>query len=110
MSRVYCPQRPARWNQEAHLWVPTLNIHPAAKWGELVVMFDQSISRSEVLPIEAMRNIMRDFSAEDYLVAVGDPGLLAAASCIAVQRTGGSLRLLRWDRQARDYLLVEVRP
>jgi hypothetical protein len=39
---------------------------------------------------------------------VGDPSLIAAASCIAVRKTGGLLRILKWDRQSSSYIPVEV--
>lgn len=110
MSTVYCPQRPARWDGDAKLWIPTVNINPATKWGELKIMFDQSVSRGTEVPTEAMRKIMADFTKDDFVCAIGDPALLAIACCLAVQKTGGLLRLLRWDRQAHEYFLIEERP
>ena len=51
---------------------------------------------------------MKEFTENDYIVAVGDPSLIAAASCIAVRKTGGLLRILKWDRQTSAYIHVEV--
>jgi hypothetical protein len=51
---------------------------------------------------------MKDYTEEDYVVAVGDPSLIAAVSCIAVRKTGGLLRILKWDRQTSSYIPVEA--
>jgi hypothetical protein len=102
---------PARWDEATNMWIPTLNLTPAARWGELVVLFQQNVSRAATSAIvQAMREKMDGFTEEDCLVAVGDPALLASASCIAARKCGGLLRILRWDRMARDYNLLELRP
>ncbi len=51
---------------------------------------------------------MAKYTRDDYLVAIGDPSLIAIAAAIAVEKTGGLLRLLKWDRQTNDYLVVEI--
>jgi hypothetical protein len=51
---------------------------------------------------------MKDFTEEDYIIAVGDPSLIAAAACIAARKTGGLLRILKWDRQSNSYIAVEA--
>lgn len=107
MSVVYIPQLPARFDPSTDLWIPTINVDPAKSWGDLRIMFPQSVSRVGTAPlIEAMREIMKDVGPQDCVCAVGDPALIAAASCFMSKRTG-LLRLLRWDRFARDYILVE---
>lgn len=109
MSIVYIPQLPARYDPAAEVWIPTINIEPAKRWGDLRIMFPQSVSRTGTAPlIEAMREIMKDIASEDAVCAVGDPALIAAAACLMTKRTG-VLRLLRWDRYAKDYLLVDVK-
>jgi hypothetical protein len=52
---------------------------------------------------------MAGYGADDLLVALGDPSLIAAAAVLAVRATGGLLRMLKWDRLAKDYVLVEVK-
>jgi hypothetical protein len=51
---------------------------------------------------------MASFTKDDWLVAVGDPSLIAAAACIAARKTGGVLRLLKWDRLTSDYIAAEM--
>lgn len=110
MPKVYAPQQPARFDVDSQIWVPSMNLKPAEKWGELVILFPQTVSRAHTAPlVEAMKERMKDFSREDCIVAVGDPALIAAAACIAARMCGGELRMLKWDRMARNYILVEVR-
>ncbi len=109
MAKVYAPQVPSRYDAATRLWVPSINLDPAKAWGELVVMLPPNANRMHIEPLaQAMREKMRDFAAEDWIVAVGDPSLIATAACIA-HRTAGILRILKWDRQQASYMPVEVR-
>jgi len=109
MSRVYAPQVPSRYDAATKLWVPMINLHPATLFGEVVIMLPPNANRLHINPlVTALREQMKDFSPEDYVVAVGDPSLLAAAACIAVRKTNGLLRILKWDRQTSAYIPVEA--
>lgn len=109
MSKVYAPQVPSKFDPATKLWVPSINLDPARQFGEVVVMLPPNANRLHINPlVVALREQMKDFSAEDYIVAVGDPSLIAAAACIAVKKTGGLLRILKWDRQTSSYIAVEA--
>lgn len=109
MSKVYIPQMPAKFDRATNLWIPTININPAKRFGELVTMLPPGATR---LSMEACAHVisehLEDYGPEDMVVALGDPSLYAVAACLAVKKTGGLLRMLKWDRQLGDYLLVEV--
>lgn len=109
MAKVYVPQLPSRFDASARLWVPTVNMTPAEEYGEIVTMLPPNANRLHTAPlVAAMREQMRDYSAEDFLVAVGDPSLIAAAAVIAASRAGGLLRILKWDRLGSKYTPVEM--
>ena len=109
MSKVYVPQLPSRFDAATRLWIPSVNLFPAEKFGEIVTMLPPNANRLHTAPlVQALKEAMADYTAEDFIVAVGDPSLIAAASCIAVRKTGGVLRMLKWDRHTSDYLPVEV--
>lgn len=109
MSKVYAPQVPSKYDPATKLWVPTINLDPAHTFGEIVVMLPPNANRLHISPlIVALREQMKDYGPDDYVIAVGDPSLIAAASCIAVRKTGGLLRILKWDRQSSSYIPVEV--
>lgn len=107
--RVFAPQVPSRYDTATRLWIPTINMEPARKHGELVVVLPPNANRLHTAPlVQAMRERMADYGPEDALVAVGDPTLIAIGAVIAARATGGRLRMLKWDRMAGDYLLAEV--
>jgi hypothetical protein len=109
MAKVFIPQLPSRYDAASRLWIPTVNIHPAEKFGELITMLPPGAGRTHVAPlVTAMREQMRDYCDADFIVAVGDPSLIAAAACIAAKKTSGILRILKWDRIAADYIPVEL--
>lgn len=109
MPKVYAPQVPSKYDAATRLWVPSINLDPARQHGELVVMLPPNANRLHISPlIVALREQMKDFGPEDYVVAVGDPSLIAAAACIAAKKTGGLLRVLKWDRQSGSYIAVEA--
>lgn len=109
MPKVYVPQQPSRFDAASRLWVPTVNLAPAEEYGDVVVMLPPNANRLHTAPlVAAMREQMRDFSGEDFIVAVGDPSLLAAAAVIAANKAGGVLRILKWDRIGSKYLPVEM--
>ena len=109
MPKVYVPQQPSRYDSTVSLWVPTMNLDPAKKHGALIIMFPPEGNRLSTGPlVAAMKHAMRDYSHDDFIVAVGDPSLIAAAACIACRATKGLLRMLKWDRMTSDYVTVEM--
>jgi hypothetical protein len=109
MAKIYIPQLPSRFDTGSRLWIPTVNIEPARQFGEVVVMLPPNANRLHTSPlVAALREQMADYCVDDYVVALGDPSLIAAASCIAVRKTGGFLRILKWDRMSSAYIPVEL--
>jgi hypothetical protein len=51
---------------------------------------------------------MKDFTDEDYLIAVGDPSVIAMAAAVAGEFNLGRFKLLKYDGRAKDYLVVAV--
>lgn len=111
MTRVFVPQVPSRFDATLNAWLPTVNLKPAERYGELVVMLPPHANRLGTAPlVTALRERMVTFGEDDWLVALGDPSLIAAAACIAARRCGGRLRLLKWDRIASQYITTEMNP
>lgn len=110
MPKVYAPQLPSRYDTGLKMWIPSINIDPAKEHGEVVVMLPPNANRLHIMPlVVALREKMADFKPEDSIIAVGDPSLIAIAACIAAKKTGGLLRVLKWDRQTSTYICVEAK-
>jgi len=110
MPNVYVPQVPGRLDAKSGVWVPTVNISPAKKFGRIIEMLPMEANRLHVAPLlTVLREKMKEYSSDDMIIAVGDPSIIAFTACLAVRATGGTLKLLKWDRQTSDYILVEGR-
>jgi hypothetical protein len=108
-ARVFAPTLPSRWDAPTKLWIPTLDLKPAERFGDVCVVLPPDAYRAGLGPcLPAMSEAMKDFSEHDYIIAVGDPGFIGAAAILAYKRTG-RLRMLKWDRRADDYFCVEAR-
>lgn len=110
MSKVFVPQMPSRFDTSIRAWVPTVNMSPASAYGEIVVLLPPEANRLNIGPlIDILKERMLIYTEEDHIVAVGDPSLFAAACCIAARKCGGLVRMLKWDRNATDYIAIEFR-
>jgi alcohol dehydrogenase YqhD (iron-dependent ADH family) len=88
---------------------PQFNFKPALKFGELRVLVPAGMSLLSPVPlIRTLKEKLATFSDEDYLLAVGDPSVVAAASIIAAGKNEGRVRMLKWDREISDYIPVEL--
>jgi hypothetical protein len=85
------------------------DIDPAREFGE-VILPPESQSRSPIERVNRLRDLLADFKPGDYLLPLGDPGLIATAALIAGQKSGQRLRILVWDRYERRYNEVHARP
>lgn len=111
MPKVYVPQVPSRFDTSVGMWVPSVNMSPAARYGDMCIMLPPDANRLHVAPlVAAMKEQMKDFTEDDYIVAVGDPSLIAAAAVIATRKASGVLRILKWDRIRAEYIPVEIQP
>jgi hypothetical protein len=91
-------------------WLPQVDISPAKRFGEVNIMLPPEANRLHAAPIaQVLREKMVDYSDRDCFVALGDPTIIAMAACIAHQKARGLLRILKWDRNTSDYIMVEVR-
>ena len=109
MPKVFVPQQPSKWDVSIGHWVPTMNLDPAKKHGDLVIMLPPEAGRLDVKVLAGLlAEKMAGFGPEDYIVAVGDPSLFAVAACIATRANSGVLRILKWDRVLGAYIPMEV--
>src|SRR3990172_2346102 len=108
MNKVFVTQEPAR--KVGGRWEPTINLAPAAAWGEVRVMLRPGTSFFAREPVLApLRDALREFGASDYLLPLGDPLIMATAAILAYERVRPArLRLLKWDRMMGEYVLREV--
>ena len=97
---VYVIQQPA----------PNINILSASDYGYLVICLpnrDQAIL-STAPYVQKMRKNLQDIRKQDYLLAVGDPTIIALSAIIASEQTNGQFNMLKWDKREHRYYPLEV--
>lgn len=86
------------------------NVLPAQKYGKLKTLIganSQIVLDSEPTT-EIMRRKLSAYGDDDFLIAIGDPAAIGIACAVAASRNAGRFKLLKWDRQERQYYPVEV--
>lgn len=102
-SRVFLLQRPAYLDPVQKEWIDKFDISPAAKFGEIIEILPPGNIADTQTTIRSIRDALRSFTEDDYLLLLGDPVAISLASCVAVQKAGGVLRLLKWDKRDEEY-------
>ena len=55
-----------------------------------------------------LRQKLRDFTSEDYLLLTGDPAIIGVACSIVSDITNGKYKLLKWDKQESKYYPISI--
>ena len=92
---------------------PKINIIGASKYSTsgkfnfLLPEFSQMIFSPGPL-IYKLRQGLKNFTQEDYLLLTGDPAIIGVACSIVSDITNGKYNLLKWDKQERKYYPIEI--
>jgi hypothetical protein len=110
MSIVYIPQEIRKMNPRTKQFEAVHDLSPAIAFGKPKVLCSPTMSFSldPTEMVRSMREGLRDFNDEDYLLAVGDPAAIAIASMLAAAMNNGRVKMLRWDRLVRQYLELQL--
>lgn len=108
-SKVFIPQVPSRYDRSVERWVPTVNLDPARQFGDLEIMLPPEAGRMAPQElVQMLERALKDITADDWLLATGDPVAMAITMALAARNLGGTLRILRWDKRVSGYEAVEV--
>ena len=89
---------------------PKINIMGAAEYGKfkfLLPEFSQIIFSPGPL-VYKLRQGLKSFTKDDYLLLTGDPAIIGVACSIVSDITNGKYNLLKWDKQERKYYPIEI--
>ena len=89
---------------------PKFNIMGASKFGELKTLLPEfsQIILSPGPIVFKLRQLLKDYTSEDYLLLTGDPAIIGVACSIVADITGGKYKFLNWDRQEQVYYPIEI--
>ena len=92
---------------------PKINIMGASvysssgKFNFLLPEFSQIIFSPGPL-VYKLRQGLKDFTKDDYLLLTGDHAIIGVACSIVSDITNGKYNLLKWDKQERKYYPIEI--
>ena len=89
---------------------PKINIMGASKYGEFKFLLPE-LSQMIFSPgplIFKLRNLLKNFKQDDYLLLTGDTAIIGVACSIVSDMTNGKYNLLKWDKQERQYYPIEI--
>ena len=107
MAVVYIPQEPRKRDPKTGRWMQAYDLSPAKKFGELKVLLPHGSLPIDTEPmISTLEDSLKNFSDDDYLLAIGNPTAMVMAGIIASKNTD-KLNMLYWDAKVKDYISVE---
>ncbi len=89
---------------------PKINILGAAHYGKFKFLLPE-LSQIIFSPgplIFKLREGLRNYTMEDYLLLTGDPAIIGVACSIVSDITNGKFNLLKWDKQERKYYPIHI--
>ena len=89
---------------------PKINILGAAHFGEFKFLLPEmsQIIFSPGPLIMKLRQGLRNYTANDYLLLTGDPAIIGVACSIVSDITNGKYNVLKWDKQERKYYPIRI--
>ena len=92
---------------------PKINIMGASSYSSsgnfnfLLPEFSQMIFSPGPLVFK-LRQGLKNFTVDDYLLLTGDPAIIGVACSIVSDITNGKYNLLKWDKQERKYYPISI--
>ena len=89
---------------------PKFSVLTAGQYGELDVLLPHGsqIVLSVAPTLNLIRKRLRDYSDNDYIVAIGDPTAIAIACMVAAESNRGVVNMLKWDKREKIYYPVTI--
>ena len=110
---VYVPQNQTRRNEQGTI-VPRFDLSAAEPFGKIKYLlsptakpFLTGLSDSNPKMLLQLREGLRTFSDDDYLLLIGNPALIGLTAAIAAQYNDGNIKFLQWSRDSYLPVIVE---
>jgi len=89
---------------------PKINIIGASQYGSFKFLLPE-LSQIIFSPgplIMKLRQGLKNYRSNDYLLLTGDPAIIGVACSIASDITNGKYNVLKWDKQERRYYPITI--
>lgn len=108
-GKCFIIQEPVKFDSATGQMVPVMDFRKVVQYGEPVVCLPNGrVSLSPGPTIDALRDKLKDYCDDDYIVSVGDPTAIFVAAMVLGDLNRGKCNLLKWDKQSKGYIKVEI--
>lgn len=106
MSVCYIINEPLRFDGHSGKLIPMYDLTSAESFGRLVYVLPRGNNppKDPELTLPLIKDAMRHYTKEDYIIAVGHIELFSWATALAVQATDGIINQLKWDNSIEQYV------
>lgn len=103
MNRVFVTQDVThRTRRDAR--APKFDFSAAEQYGRLVTLAPTTRGAFNLKPfVVRLESLLKSFDEGDYLLPIGDPVIVCLAAMHAAKATGGSVKVLKWDKLLKSY-------
>lgn len=106
--RVFIIQEPTMRDTDGK-FTSIMDFRRVLEYGDPVVCLPSGrVSLTPAPTIDRLRDILKDFTDDDYIVPTGDPSAMFIAAMIVGEMNCGRCKILKWDKTARRYIRVDV--
>jgi hypothetical protein len=98
-SVVFVCQQPFRF----------VDLSDALRYGRLEYLLPPGDITAGTAPIiRQLKVLLKDFSDDDYILAMGAPAAIAMVGAIASKINHGKIKVLTWDKKESRYYAIDV--
>lgn len=110
MPTVYVIQNHASYNKSTGLMEPRYDLSPAEHFGTLEFLLSPvTVPNKPERAIAELRKKLRNFSDDDFLLLIGNPCFIGWATAIAADINDGSVAMLQYNGNRKQYFVVKAR-
>ena len=107
MPKVFIIQEPMK--RGVNGLEPLMDFRKVLEYGDPVVCLPPGkVSLSPGPTIDMLKDKLRNFTDDDYMVSVGDPSAIFIAAMIVADINRGCCKLLKWDKDIKRYIEVKI--
>ena len=88
---------------------PVMDFRKVLDYGDPVILLPNGrIGFTPGPTVDTLRDKLRDYTDNDYIVSVGDPTAIFIAAMVVGELNNGKCNLLKWDKDSKQYICVHV--
>ena len=107
MSKVFIIQEPVKHGPNG--MEPLMDFRKVLEYGDPIICLPPGkVSLSPGPTIDMLRDKLRTYTDNDYIVSVGDPSAIFIAAMLVGELNRGCCKLLKWDKDIKRYIEVKI--